>query len=59
MAFTPDRQQEIEFLTDRIQQLRALQRSQKHLSFVTAHLQDHIDKLQARILEIASYQKAS
>jgi hypothetical protein len=52
-------QQEVEFLSERIQQLRLLQQSQKHLHFITVHLQEHIDKLQKRICELNSAQIAS
>jgi hypothetical protein len=52
-------QQEVEFLSERIQQLRLLQQSQKHLFFIAVHLQEHIDKLQMRICELNSAQIAS
>jgi len=46
-------QQEIELeiarLSERITELRSLQKGQKHLPFITSHLQEHIDKLQQRI----------
>lgn len=42
-------QREIQSLLERVEQLRALQASQKHLAFVRVHLQEHIDDLQARI----------
>ena len=52
-------QQELAFLTERIAQLRNLQHSQKHLPFVSVHLQEHIDKLQARIDELGELRRAS
>ena len=46
-------QQEVELeiarLSERIAELRSLQQGQKHLPFITSHLQEHIDKLQQRI----------
>lgn len=46
-------QQEIELeiarLSERIAELRSLQQGQKHLPFITSHLQEHIEKLQQRI----------
>jgi len=40
---------EIARLSERIAELRSLQQGQKHLPFITTHLQEHIDKLQQRI----------
>lgn len=51
--------EEVEFLSERIQQLRLLQQDQKHLHFVSVHLQQHIDKLQKRICELNSAPLAS
>ena len=51
--------QEVKFLAERIQQLRQLQRSQKHLTFITIHIQDHIEKLQARLHELVAERKVS
>jgi hypothetical protein len=51
--------QEIDFLAERIEQLRALQQSQRHLHFVTVHLQDHIEKLQARLRDLMVERRAS
>jgi hypothetical protein len=59
MASLDETQQEIDFLAERIEQLRALQYSQRHLHFVTVHLQDHIEKLQNRVRELAREKKAS
>ncbi len=59
MASSEELQQEVAFLADRIEQLRTLQESQKHLRFVAIHLQEHIDKLQARIDELDGLQRAS
>ena len=46
-------QQEVELeiarLSERIAELRSLQQGQKHLPFITSHLQEHIEKLQQRI----------
>ena len=42
-------EEEIAHLSERISELRSLQRRQQHLSFVTTHLEDHISKLQQRI----------
>jgi len=52
MPLSDEAEQELRLLTERIQQLRRLQESQQHLSFVTRHLQDHIDKLQNRIRQL-------
>lgn len=51
-------QWEMAFLAERISQLRSLQQSQKHLPFVSVHLQEHIDKLQARIDELSAFRRA-
>ena len=59
MGSKEEAQREIKLLAHRIEQLRELQRSQKHLSFIGAHLQEHIDKLQARIDEILRLRRAS
>jgi len=44
---------EIARLSERIAELRSLQQGQKHLPFITSHLQEHIDKLQQRIVELS------
>jgi hypothetical protein len=51
--------QEVEFLSERIQQLRRLQQSQKQLVLITAHLQGHIDKLEERLREVELKRLAS
>ena len=57
MGFSEDHQQEMAFLAERIRQLLRLQQSQKHLPFVSVHLQEHIDKLQARIDQISELRR--
>lgn len=52
-------QQEVAFLADRIRQLRALRESQKHLLFISAHLQEHIERLEARMDELTRQCRAS
>jgi hypothetical protein len=59
MGSTEEVQREIQLLAQRIEQLRELQRSQKHLPFVGVHLEEHIDKLQARIDEMLRLPRAS
>lgn len=54
-----DRDREVELLAQRIEQLRELQHSQKHLPFVGVHLQEHIEELQARIDAILRFRTAS
>ena len=39
-------------LADRIEELRDLQRGQKHLPFIVAHLEEHIEKLRRRIEQL-------
>ena len=43
---------EIARLSERIAELRSLQQGQKHLPFITSHLQEHIEKLQQRIADL-------
>ena len=45
---------EIARLSERIAELRSLQQGQKHLPFITSHLQEHIEKLQQRISDLRS-----
>ncbi len=45
-------EQEVARLTERIEELRALQRGQKHLPFIASHLEEHIVKLQQRLAEL-------
>lgn len=59
MGFSDDRPQELALLAERIRHLRSLQQSQKHLAFVSVHLQEHIDRLQTRIDELLLKQRAS
>lgn len=59
MASNDDLQREITVLAERIRRLRALQHSQQHLPFVANHLQEHIDKLEARISELVARRIAS
>jgi predicted nucleic acid-binding Zn-ribbon protein len=40
---------EIARLNERIEELRSLQNGQKHLPFITSHLQEHIDQLKQRV----------
>jgi peptidoglycan hydrolase CwlO-like protein len=49
---------EIARLDERITELRSLQNAQKHLPFITCHIQEHIDKLQQRIADLRSDQVA-
>ncbi len=43
---------EIARLSERIEELRSLQKGQRHLAFISSHLQEHIDKLQQKIAEL-------
>ncbi len=45
-------EEEIALLTERVWELRLLQRRQQHLAFVASHLEDHIMKLQQRIAHL-------
>jgi len=45
-------EQEVARLTARIEELRALQRGQKHLPFITSHLEEHIAKLEQQLAEL-------
>lgn len=45
---------EIARLSERIAELRSLQQGQKHLPFITSHLQEPIEKLQQRISDLRS-----
>jgi hypothetical protein len=49
---------EIARLSERIAELRSLQQGQKHLPFIASHIQEHIDKLQQRIVELRGPQLA-
>ncbi|MGZ4787074.1 MAG: hypothetical protein ACXVZV_05720 [Terriglobales bacterium] len=42
-------EEEIALLSERVSELRSLQRRQQHLAFMATHLEDHIIKLQQRI----------
>jgi len=46
---------EIARLNERIADLRSLQNGQKHLPFITSHLQEHIDKLQQQVADLRRY----
>jgi hypothetical protein len=59
MDSNDEQEREIEFLVQRIEQLRKLQLTQKHLPFIGVHLAEHIDKLQARIDDIMRLRQAS
>lgn len=43
---------EIARLSGRVTELRSLQERQKHLPFITSHLQEHIEKLEERIADL-------
>ena len=43
---------EIARLTDRIAELRSLQQGQKHLPFITSHLEEHIRTLEQRVADL-------
>lgn len=45
---------EIARLDERITELHSLQNTQKHLPFITCHIQEHIDKLRQRIADLRS-----
>jgi len=49
---TDEIQMEIARLSERVSELRMLQHGQRHLPFVTSHLEEHIKKLQQRISEL-------
>lgn len=49
---THDIEAEIARLSRRITELRSLQQGQKHLPFITSHLEEHIQKLEQRIAEL-------
>ena len=51
--------QEIEFLSERIQELRMLQDRHKHIPAIVRELQDHIDKLESRVFEILNMRRAA
>ena len=48
-------EEEIAQLSERISELRALQRGQQHLAFVAKHLEEHITKLQQRITTLRGH----
>jgi len=50
-------QQEIASVAERIRQLRELQHSQKHLPFIAAHIQEHIDRLETKMHELLRAEK--
>lgn len=43
---------EVARLSERITELRSLQRGQKHLPFIVSHLEEHIEKIRQRIAEL-------
>jgi len=43
---------EVARLSERILELRSLQQGQKHLPFIASHLEEHIETLKRRIVEL-------